>query len=252
MHIINLRSRLAYLNAYFKINPIASQVQMASSPCCSICVTTLEKNSDFNLIESSGQFNPLEIIRTLPFIVLCSTAKYICKRCKSKLKTLSNLRGNVFKAEEDLRKLHQASTPVKQCHLEDSGNNPIVCPFANTAGSKTSNSSLTEKRTLESDGTAAKTSSSKKNRFAGQFEKAVQTNIVFHADKGEPTPVECYVYASWQSCDRIKKLAGDLLRIGVSLLRGTYKDIAVALWKNLEIRKNIVDLFIKEVNKECD
>ena len=75
MHIIKLRSRLAYLNAYFKINAIASQVQMASSPCCSICVTTLEKNSDFNLIESSGQFNPLEIIRTLPFIVLCSTAK---------------------------------------------------------------------------------------------------------------------------------------------------------------------------------
>ncbi len=39
MHIIKLRSRLAYLNAYFKINAIASQVQMASSPCCSICVT---------------------------------------------------------------------------------------------------------------------------------------------------------------------------------------------------------------------
>ena len=141
-----------------------------------------------------------------------------------------------------------------------------MCTFADTSTDpKTSinnNSSFSEKRTLESEetatGTSATATASKKTRFANQVdcstsEKAVQTSAIFHADKvSEATSVECYVYVSWQSCDRVKKLPPTLLRIGVSLLRGTYKDIAVALWKNCEIRKNIVDLFLKEVNKECD
>jgi ribosomal protein S16 len=48
-------------------------MQMTSSPYCSICATTFEKNSDFNFIESSGQFNPLEsfeLCRSLFFAAL--------------------------------------------------------------------------------------------------------------------------------------------------------------------------------------
>ncbi len=35
------------------------------------------------------------------------------------------------------------------------------------------------------------------------------------------------------------------------LCRGTYKQLATAAWKHSELRSNIIELFLKEIDKEC-
>ena len=48
-----------------------------------------------------------------------------------------------------------------------------------------------------------------------------------------------------------KNLPEDLTSLGKTLVRGTYKQIANAVWKNEKIKKEIMQLVKKEVEREC-
>lgn len=216
---------------------------------CKICGLTLEKRSDINRMDSTGEFNPLEVIRTLTFIVLSGNAKYlICKKCKGKLKTLKNHRENVCKAEEELRCMHRS------INQEDESASNRLATSTSVCGPETSTTVYTSpgKRTLATELSEESMNENKKTKLSAQSysPKAVQTNLTFNVDKS--ASVACFIHVCWPSCDRSRKLQDDLVKIGVSLLRGTYKEIALSLWKHPEIRNNLIALLLKEVNKECE
>ena len=62
--------------------------------------------------------------------------------------------------------------------------------------------------------------------------------------------VEVTVTAKWPSKVERKNLPEDLTSLGKTLVRGTYKQIANAVWKNEKIKKEM-QLVKKEVEREC-
>ena len=62
---------------------------------------------------------------------------------------------------------------------------------------------------------------------------------------------DVFVRVNWPSKLVERKLPEDFESLGKMLVRGTYKQIAVAAWKNLKLRKEFEVLMAKEINKEC-
>ena len=55
----------------------------------------------------------------------------------------------------------------------------------------------------------------------------------------------------WPSKSVEKKLPEDFDSLAKMLVRGTYKQIATAAWKNEKLRKEFIQLMEKEINREC-
>ena len=60
------------------------------------------------------------------------------------------------------------------------------------------------------------------------------------------------VRITWPTLVRERTLPDDLCSVGKMLVRGTYKQIANAVWKNPALRKNIIPLVGREIKRECD
>ena len=65
------------------------------------------------------------------------------------------------------------------------------------------------------------------------------------------TTTNVFVRVNWPSKQVERKNPEDLESLGKMLVRGTYKQIAIAVWKNLKLRKEFEVLMAKEINKEC-
>ena len=59
------------------------------------------------------------------------------------------------------------------------------------------------------------------------------------------------VRIEWPSQTKERCLPQDLQQVGKMLCRGTYKQIASAVWKHNEIREHILQNAVKEIDKEC-
>ncbi len=55
----------------------------------------------------------------------------------------------------------------------------------------------------------------------------------------------------WPSKSVEKKLPEDFESLAKMLVRGTYKQIATAAWKNEKLKNEFIKLMEKEINKEC-
>ena len=63
--------------------------------------------------------------------------------------------------------------------------------------------------------------------------------------------VNVTVKVKWPSKDAERKLPTDLESRGKMLVRGTYKQIANAAWKNPSIKSQLTDLMLKDIGKEA-
>ena len=63
--------------------------------------------------------------------------------------------------------------------------------------------------------------------------------------------VDVSVKVKWPSKNKERKLPEDLESLGKMLVRGTYKQIASAAWKNANIKKELIELMSKDIDKEC-
>jgi hypothetical protein len=66
----------------------------------------------------------------------------------------------------------------------------------------------------------------------------------------EPKRVEVFCKVKWPSKNKERKLPEDLESLGKMLVRGTYKQIANAAWKNENI-KELTVLNAKDIDNEC-
>ncbi len=88
---------------------MADAVASSVKKRCIICDLILEKRSNINLVCSTGEFNPLYVIRSLKFEVR-RFSTHICKRCKGKLKHLKNLHEQVSRTENEIQKMYEESS----------------------------------------------------------------------------------------------------------------------------------------------
>ena len=70
--------------------------------CCRLCAIELESQIDFNLVNGSGEFRPIDAISQLPFTIE-NKSPYVCRTCKSKLKSYVQSKEKTRKIEEELR-----------------------------------------------------------------------------------------------------------------------------------------------------
>lgn len=69
-------------------------------------------------------------------------------------------------------------------------------------------------------------------------------------DKHVKAPTVVKVRVSWPTRDKEIELPEDLEPLGKMLVRGTYRHIAKAAWKVDKLKEELVDLMVKEVEKE--
>ncbi len=67
----------------------------------------------------------------------------------------------------------------------------------------------------------------------------------------KPEDTEVFITAKWPSKTAEQKLPSDLESLGKMLLCGTYKQIAHAAWKNLLLKRELLLIVIKDIDKEC-
>ena len=69
---------------------------------CRLCAIELKSQIDFNLVNGSGEFRPIDAISQLPFTIE-NKSLYVCRTCKSKLKSYVQSKEKTRKIEEELR-----------------------------------------------------------------------------------------------------------------------------------------------------
>ena len=66
-----------------------------------------------------------------------------------------------------------------------------------------------------------------------------------------PSNTSVNVKVRWPSQTRERELQPDLQSLGTMLVRGTYKQIANAVWRNVHLRNHLVFHVLKDIDKEC-
>ena len=66
-----------------------------------------------------------------------------------------------------------------------------------------------------------------------------------------PSNTSVNVKVRWPSQTRERELQPDLQSLGTMLVRGTYKQIANAAWRNVHLRNHHVFHVLKDIDKEC-
>ena len=184
---------------------------------CRLCAVELKSQLDFNLINGSGEFRPIDAICQLSFTIV-NTSPYVCRTCKAKLKSYVQSKAKTRKIEEELKG---------------------ICDKSGTAISTTSN-------------TNEKSNSLGKHlQFKESDSKECQTNLSFPHDANNSSDTVAYVHVCWPSGDRSRKLPPDLTKMAIYLLRTQNKNIAKFALKHPLIRAAILQLIEKEVHKEC-
>lgn len=87
-------------------------------------------------------------------------------------------------------------------------------------------------------------------KLQSKTDEAIQTNVSFEVNNNSEETI-AFVYVSWPSCDKIRKLPSDLTRMAVYLLRTQNKNIAKFAFKHPLIRAHLNTLIEKEIDKEC-
>ncbi len=68
--------------------------------------------------------------------------------------------------------------------------------------------------------------------------------------RGEvPKSTNVFVKVEWPSKNAERKLPSDLESLEKMLVRGTYKQVANAAWKNINIKKQLKQLMLSEINR---
>lgn len=228
-------------------------------PACILCFKEAKDEHKRYLVEGRGQFNVLSEIKTLDFNV-ANTSRYICRVCQNTLKKRRGLITQLSNLESELKRVYyEQSSNILQ--LKRPGGNDIATETPNAKKQRESTdenqlpptsspvcpnalplqwpiSPLTPRLLQPND-----------SRSTGSM--AVSTNLP-KQPVVQPSTVDVSVKVKWPSKpDKERKLPESLESLGKMLVRGTYKQIANAAWKNDDIRQELIELMATDVNKEC-
>ena len=213
---------------------------------CVLCFRNVVKPQERYLIEGKGKFNVTEELNSLPFDVKIST-KFICKRCLSTLKKRRGLVENLRDIDNEFERIYKSN------NIEDT-------PFAQKRHGDSDEPTITPKKLCSEH-----LKFNKVDDPSGACISSILTSSP--SAKVVPTPsgvpiqwpvspiktkdVNVTVKVKWPSKNRERKLPVDLESLGKMLVRGTYRQIANAAWKNPSINKHLRELMVRELEKEA-
>ena len=237
---------------------------------CVLCGLSIVKNTDKNLVDGrkGNSFKVREELLSLECEVEINST-YICRNCLCALKKRRALLKNLHEVNSSIQKIVQSKkcsaapfpvpTPssnqlsdsqeqvTKRVALEDFG---ASATSVNTE-EDTCNSTLPNSTSVDQwASTLTSTPCKDKNRPVG-FAAVVGPVSPIPAREPEEKKTRVQVTVEWPSRTKVNTLHEGLESLGKMLCRGTYKQIAGAVWKNPILRKYMQQLYLKEVDREC-
>ena len=238
---------------------------MTSQQICSACHSKLESRNDWNLLE--GKHNYLAEIKDLPFDWTLPS-RHVCRQCLGHLKQRRTWTEKVRQVENllwqlvrqncsDLSENRNQPSGAKRGHDVDDENisdgRCFVTPMTSTPTKRPPKKVVIVADEEGSTGNKSVVNKKASTRLAFQPPQSQPDQLQQQpssSDKQKQTSVS--IRTEWANSSRNRTLPGDLIPVGLMLCRGTYKQIARACWQAPLIQCHLVDLFVKEVNKECE
>ena len=233
---------------------------MSESGLCFLCKSQFRRPKDKYVIEGRSKENlPFEL-NSLPFGTPFHSGDYLCRNCVYALKKRRRLVEQLREIEEKLQSQFEKEV--------------LASPSRDSVVKR----SITEDNLLQSKRPHTDTPCvSEKFDFSfGELsppckpllhstpvksiasvtcgETSVTTQKACRTAE-EPTEqhskTNVFVKVEWPSKDRERQLPPDFESLGKMLLRGTYKQIACAVWNNKRLKKELLLNIMKDVDKEC-
>ena len=226
-----------------------------SSPCqCFLCKSEFSRAKDKYLIQRRSKENlPFEL-NSLPFSLTFNSSDYLCWSCVNTLKKRRSLIEQLKQIEERFKSFHQSSC--------------VTSPGAGSKRSLPNEFVFSGEKTYIEPGECDKQvsaaaahvntfqstpvrSSKPVNLNIECIESPIKASQATAEATAEQQKTNVFVKVEWPSKDRERKLPEDLESIGKMLVRGTYKQIANAIWKNIKLKRELFLNVMKDVDKEC-
>lgn len=201
---------------------------------CIICSRFIEKAYERCLIDGKSKFDIRASINELPFAVK-NTSRHVCRQCLDKIRKRANL------LEQEKKLVAQ----IKEAYDEGARS------FADTddVGPLNKAPRFSFVRIQDEASSMADRPSFPPCEIQDQERPLAQSTPVKTTSSNHRIPV--FVRVEWPSGKVEKQLHPGLESLGKMIVRGTYQQIARAAWSNIQLRKNLELLFLKEVDKEC-
>ena len=233
---------------------------------CVLCFGETRLKQDKNRVFGQSAFPVAQELLSLEFELDIKNAQYICRSCVQLLKRRRGILNNLNRINCIIQEKHNAKPYTSQCV------DIISVPVLSTPTKKVildTNSPVDNDNLYSRDGfeyssnlLQSKASTPLKRKSNPPITRTVapvifgcQTQQQTHGEKIvrntriEKTSVEVIVH--WPSKTKVNKLDDSLESLGKMLCRGTYKQIAAAVWKSPIPKKHCTQLFLKDVDKEC-
>lgn len=249
------RNVVAYANVE-QVKRMAN-VQPETVNTCNLCFRTIDKDYERFLVEGRGKFNVYSELKSLEFNVK-RTSRFICRGCIQKLKKRRGLLNQLEIINSCIKNLHRVNVgenrlPLKRpaCDIQENTNNTVAKKNreeSTTVILQPSTSSPVHRADFPLWPVSPLLSSNHPNK------ETTRRPLVLDDESDkliQPKRVEVFCKVKWPSKDKERKLPDDLESLGKMLVRGTYKQIANAVWKNERIKKELTALIGKEIDNEC-
>eukprot|EP00794_Sanderia_malayensis_P001821 gene1821-2045_t len=232
-----------------------------ASPTCILCFTNLsmEKRWDFNLVEGKGSFKIKQALQLLS-VVIGQTSEYICRSCLRLLKRIDSARLKLKELEDELVvKYREAATErgisvktkcskralfVPECNVDK---DDVVEGCADVSPNRPNDE--IDKFTFLSP--LSKTWSTEYPLASTPRAKKTKPNNTPNLSDSSVAETSVSIKVVWKSKTIKRQIPQDLKSVGLMLCRGTYKQLATAAWKHSALRPQIIELFLKEIDREC-
>ena len=231
----------------------SNSLQSKSIPACNLCLKEVKDEHKRYLVDGRGQFNVLSELKSLDFNV-ANTSRYICRVCLNKLKKRRGLTTQLLNLEGELKRIHhEHSSNIHQ--LKRPGGTDV-----STLNAKKQRESTAENQPLPTSSPVRQNTLPLQWPFSPVTPGLQQQNDcratgrmpVSRHPVVQPSTVDVSVKVKRPSKpDKERKLPESLESLGKMLVRGTYKQIANAAWKNDAIRQELIELMARDVYKEC-
>ena len=232
---------------------------------CVLCTVAIIKSGDKNLIDGRAEFNAKTEILSLHFRVNIDRSSYICKSCLNKLRKRRSLISNLRdvnaslqesycgqKSKPDLNAYGSSSTTTRNCSPP---------PSKRVALDQQSRESHQAFDIVPSQRLPMTSTPHKEQQrpivhlpvspIAHACELPSARACETSGDQNVNKKTTVQVRIDWPSKTKVNTLHEGLESLGKMLCRGTYKQIAGAVWKNAILRKHVQQLFLQEVDREC-
>lgn len=221
---------------------------MSSIHDCILCKEVIGRAKDKYLVQGRSKEDFVYEIKSLPFVV-DFTCKHICKSCVCLLKKRRNLIKQTTEIEERFKSkhtlysatLHQSTTLSSHSKRSNSDVEVDHSPTKKSRNDETSQEIFTNS-TPKKEGTPLV--------YVGTLpESPILKHDGEAGRKSEKTRV--LINVKWPTKDYTRTLPSELDSLAKMLVRGTYKQIANAAWKNASLKRELQLRMMKEIDKEC-